>query len=65
MDQELFRARLLQDLGGEWPTNPDLNVQHRETIHCDGYRIESICYQSEVNDLVPAYLLIPSGINME
>ena len=30
---------------------------------CDGYRIESICYQSEVNDLVPAYLLIPSGIS--
>ena len=63
MDQELFRARLLEDLGGEWPTNPDLNVQHRETIHCDGYRIESICYQSEVNDWVPAYLLIPSGIS--
>jgi len=63
MDRELFRQRLLEGLGGEWPTFTDLNVQLREIIDCDGYTIESLRYQSELGDWVPVYLLIPSGVS--
>ena len=65
MDRELFRQRLLEDLGGEWPTFTDLNVQLTEIIDGDGYTIELLRYQSEPGDWVPAYLLIPSGVSAQ
>jgi dienelactone hydrolase len=46
-------------LGGPFPKPSPLHPVLRETIKKDGYRIESITYEAEVNDRVPALLLIP------
>lgn len=58
-----FRERLLKGLGGDWPQGGDLKPRLRETIRKDGYRIESVTYETEPGDPVPAYLLIPDGIS--
>ncbi|QDT89297.1 dienelactone hydrolase family protein [Gimesia algae] len=58
-----FKQKLLAGLGGDWPAPPDLNVKHRETIQKDGYRIESLTYEAEVGDPVPAMLLIPDMVS--
>ena len=65
MDRELFRQLLLEGLGGEWPTDTNLEVQISNSIDADGYNIECLRYQSEPNDWVPAYLLIPSGVSAQ
>lgn len=57
-----FRERLLQGLGGDWPAPCPLNVEVREQIQQPGYRIESIFYETEPNDRVPAMLLVPDGV---
>lgn len=61
--EEGFREKLLQCLGGPWPDPSDLRPRLRETISKDGYRIESLTYEAEPNDPVPALLLIPDGID--
>ncbi len=58
-----FYDRLLAGLGGPWPEPPALNVRHRETLPQDGFRIESIYYDAEPNDPIPAMLLIPDGVS--
>lgn len=58
-----FRDRLLQGLGGDWPAGGDLKPRLRETFRKDGYRIESVLYDAEPGDSVPAYLLIPDGVS--
>ena len=58
-----FRERLLECLGGPWPEPCDLKPQLRETIQKDGYRIESVFYEAEPEDKIPALLLIPDGID--
>jgi dienelactone hydrolase len=60
-----FRERLLQGLGGPWPDPCDLRPRLRETLQKDGYRIESVYYDAEPNDAIPAYLLIPDGVNAQ
>lgn len=60
-----FRDRVLACLGGDWPQPPPLNVQHRETLQKEGYRVESLFYDAEPNDPIPAYLLIPEGVSAE
>ena len=65
MDRESFRQLLLEGLGGEWPTDTNLEVQISNSIDADGYNIECLRYQSEPNDWVPAYLLIPSGVSAQ
>lgn len=62
MDRTEFRQRLLACLGGEWPQPCPLRPQHRETIQKEGYRIESVTYEVERGDRVPALLLIPDGV---
>lgn len=57
-----FRDRLLTGLGGEWPKPGPLNVQNRETKQAEGFRIESVFYDAEPDDKVPALLLIPDGV---
>ena len=57
-----FRDKLLAGLGGVWPEPCPLNVRSRETIPKDGYRIESLFYDAEPNDPIPALLLIPKGV---
>lgn len=49
-------------LGGPFPKPAPLRPQHRETIRKEGYRIESITYEVEPNDRVPALLLIPDSV---
>ncbi len=58
-----FKQKLLAGLGGDWPAPPDLNVKHRDTIQKDGYRIESLTYEAEVGDPIPAMLLIPDMVS--
>jgi len=58
-----FKSRLLECLGGEWPSPCPLSVEHRETIRKDGYRIESITYEVEPKDRVPAMVLVPDGVD--
>ncbi len=57
-----FRDQLLKCLGGEWPQPCPLNVRLRERIEKPGYVIESIYYDAEPNDPIPALLLIPDGV---
>ncbi|QGQ21488.1 hypothetical protein F1728_01745 [Gimesia benthica] len=58
-----FKQKLLAGLGGDWPAPPDLNVKHRETIQRDGFRIESLTYEAEAGDPIPAMLLIPDMVS--
>jgi len=57
-----FQDKLLQSLGGEWPEPRALNVKPRETIQKQGYRIESLTYEAESGDAIPAMLLIPDTV---
>ena len=58
-----LRQKLLDCLGGPWPEPCDLRPNLRETIRKDGYRIESVTYEVEPGDRVPAMLLVPDGID--
>ena len=58
-----FREKLLECLGGPWPEPCDLRPTLRETIRKDGYRIESLTYEAEPDDPVPALLLVPDGVD--
>ena len=65
MAGEDFRKRLLDCLGGPWPDPCELKPQLRETITKDGYRIESLTYEVEPGDRVPAMLLVPDGVDAD
>jgi len=58
-----FREKLLECLGGPWPQPCALKPKLRETIARDGYRIESITYEAEPGDRVPAMVLVPDGVD--
>jgi len=58
-----FRDRLLECLGGPWPEPCELKPVVRETIAKDGYRIESVTYEAEPGDAIPAYLIVPDGVD--
>lgn len=60
-----FREKLLHCLGGPWPVGGDLKPKLRETIQKTGYRIESLTYEAEPGDPIPAMLLIPEGVNAQ
>ena len=60
-----FREKLLQGLGGDWPAGGDLRPQIRESVQKDGYRLETVTYEVEAGDRVPAHLLIPDGVNSQ
>ncbi len=61
-ETETLRQRLVECLGGPWPEPGPLRVELRETIRRPGYRIESLSYEVEPGDRVPAMLLIPDGV---
>ncbi|HPM83718.1 MAG TPA: alpha/beta hydrolase family protein [Candidatus Anammoximicrobium sp.] len=65
MPAKEFREKLLQCLGGPWPPPCELKPVLRETIRKDGYRIESVFYEVEPGDRVPAMLLVPDGVDAE
>lgn len=56
---DVLRQQYQRCLGGPFPDLPPLLTQLRETLPKDGYRIESITYQVEVGQRVPAFLLVP------
>ena len=58
-----FREKLGECLGGPWPQACDLRPQVRETMQKEGYRIESVSYEVEPGERVPALLLIPDGVD--
>ncbi len=60
-----FRTRLLQCLGGPWPEPCELRPRVVETVQRDGFRIESVRYQVEPDDWVPAMLLVPEDVTAE
>ena len=63
MTPKQLRAQLIECLGGPWPQPCPLNSELRETIQKDGYRIESLSYEVEPGDRVPAMLLIPDQVS--
>jgi dienelactone hydrolase len=63
MTPDELRDQLQRCLGGPWPAPCPLNPKARETIKKDGYRIESLTYEAEPGDAIPALLLIPDGID--
>ncbi len=65
MNETDRRGRLLECLGGAWPEPCPLEAQVRETIARDGFRIESVSYEVEPGDRVPALVLIPDGVDAE
>jgi dienelactone hydrolase len=58
-----LRRKLGECLGGPWPDPCDLKPIVRETNQKDGYRLESVTYEVEPGDAVPAYVLVPDGVN--
>jgi len=58
-----LRAKLLECLGGPWPEPCDLKPIVREKAQKGGYRLESVTYEVEPGDRVPAYVLVPDGIS--
>ncbi|HID76278.1 MAG TPA: hypothetical protein EYP56_09820 [Planctomycetaceae bacterium] len=65
MPREEFRQVLLRCLGGPWPEPCPLAPALGETIPKDGYRIESVTYQVEPGDRVPALLLVPHAVDAD
>ena len=63
MEPNELREKLLECLGGPWPDPCDLRPELRDTTQMEGYRIESLTYQSEPEDRVPALLLVPDGVD--
>jgi dienelactone hydrolase len=63
MNAAEFREKLLGCLGGPWPDPAPLRPTLRETGQKAGYRIESITYEAEPGDAIPALVLIPDGVN--
>ena len=59
---DTLREKLQSCLGGPWPDPCPLNPVLRETQQKPGYRLESVTYEVEPGDRVPAYLLIPDGV---
>jgi len=57
-----FRDRLLAGLGGEWPKPCPLKPKLIKTDQKDGYRIETIRYDAEPGDAIPALLLVPDKV---
>ena len=58
-----LKAKLLTCLGGPWPDPCELRPIVRETIRKEGYRIESVTYEVEPGDRVPAMLLVPDSVD--
>ena len=58
-----FRRKLRRCLGGPWPQPCELRPRIRKKTAADGYRIESLTYQAEPGDRIPALLLVPDGVD--
>lgn len=61
MPPSTFRDHLLRCLGGSWPDPGPLNTSSADVIHENGYRVETVTYEVEPGDRVPAILLVPDA----
>jgi len=62
VNRDEFRQHLLDCLGGPFPEPCPLNARTLDTWQADGYRLESVVYESEPGDVVPAHVLVPDGV---
>ena len=60
-----FKDHLLAGLGGAWPEPCPLKPKVEKTEQKDGYRLETISYEAEPDDRIPALLLIPDGVTKD
>ncbi|MDA1277289.1 MAG: dienelactone hydrolase family protein [Verrucomicrobia bacterium] len=58
---DALRARYQGCLGGPFPELDPLQPHVWETIRKDGYRIESLIYEAQPGDKIPALLLVPDS----
>ncbi|MFT5466054.1 MAG: dienelactone hydrolase [Verrucomicrobiales bacterium] len=65
MTPDALREQLVTCLGGPWPEPCPLEPEIRETTQKDGYRLESLTYEVEPGDRVPALLLVPDGVDAQ
>jgi len=65
MTSQDLRDKLLDCLGGPWPDPCPLNVHSGAPVRRDGYRLISVTYEVEPEDRIPAFLLIPDGVDAE
>jgi dienelactone hydrolase len=56
-----FRDHLLRCLGGPWPEPGPLNTAAAGITKTDGYRIETVSYEAEPGNRIPALLLVPDA----
>lgn len=61
LSPDLLRAHYLDCLGGPLPESPARHPQLREVVKKDGYRMESLTYDSPLGDAIPALLLVPDS----
>jgi dienelactone hydrolase len=62
MTPDELRVQLVDCLGGPWLEPCPLQSELHTTIQKDGYRIESLTYEVEPGDRVPAMLLVPDHV---
>jgi hypothetical protein len=55
-------AKYQECLGGPFPEPVPLNAKIRETINKDGYHIESLTYEVQPGESIPALLLVPDNV---
>lgn len=65
MTESLMRSRLLQCLGGPWPAAGELKPRVEQSLQKDGYRIETLSYEAEPGERIPALLLVPDGVDAD
>ena len=65
MSHVFFREKLLECLGGPWPEKSDLRPVVKETAQQKGYRIETLTYEAEPGDAIPALMLVPDGVDAQ
>ncbi len=58
-----LRERLLACLGGAWPEPCELKAKVTARTQKAGYRLESVTYEVEEGDRVPAHVLVPDGVS--
>lgn len=59
---ESLLSKYQQCIGGPFPESDPLSPKLRDSIQKDGYRIESLTYEVQNGDRVPAFLLVPDDV---
>ncbi|MEI7522735.1 MAG: alpha/beta hydrolase family protein [Mariniphaga sp.] len=62
LSADQMRDKYQQCLGGPFPDPIPMNIQVREIIQKDGYRIESLTYEAQSGIMIPALLMVPDKV---